>query len=159
MRQNPAWIQISEKKQVWSNFLNKVSSQHKWNIHELCISENFTETSSYFVSIFSWNMSLHSSKRLLGHKKQIFFLFPFLSSLSVTLFLLCLYLSSLPLLSPLFSFFPLRFIYLFFPSFPLGFLCFLSSIAMRDLLIILLSLCFYRVSIPLILSETEYHIC
>lgn len=92
--QNPAWIQISEKKTSLKQLSHSVSSQHKWDIHELCISENFTETSSYFVSIFSWNMSLHSSKRLLGHKSK--FSFSFLPFLPFCLsFLLCLYLSSL----------------------------------------------------------------
>lgn len=107
----------------------KVSSQHKWDIHELCISENFTETSSYFVSIFSWNMSLHSSKRLLGHKSKFSFSFlPFLPFCHS--FLLCLYLSSLLNSCPsLFFFLPSPF---YLSSFPLPLvLCFLSSIAMR----------------------------
>ena len=48
-----------------------VSSQHRWDIHELCISENFTEAFSYFVAIFSCNMSLHSSKKTATAAKSL----------------------------------------------------------------------------------------
>ena len=106
---------LSKENQFEATLSFKVSSQHKWDTHELCISENFTEAFSYFVSVFSHNMSLHSSKRLLGHKSKFSFSFlPFLPFSISFLLSLCLsfFLTYFLSLSLFLSYLSLLFIFL-----------------------------------------------